>query len=85
MPLEKEEEKEDGQIMSLDDSCIERVCDCLSSLSLLPVRVVVLEYSQLHKMPYNLVVCKFGGFEYCVMHNIYRRYDKNASMYNEIA
>ena len=56
-------EEEDGQIVSLDDSCIERVRDRLASLSLLTVRVVVLEYSQLHKKPYNLVVCEFGGFE----------------------
>ena len=56
----KEEEEEDGQIVSLDDSRIERVRD---RLDLLTVRVVALEYSQLHKKPYNLVVCEFGGFE----------------------
>ena len=44
-------------------SHIECVRDCLACLSLLTVRVVVLEYSQLHKKPYNLVVCEFGGFE----------------------
>ena len=30
---------------------------------MLTVRVVVQEYSQLHKKAYNLVVCEFGGFE----------------------
>ena len=30
---------------------------------MLTVRVAVLEYSQLHKKAYNLVVCEFGGFE----------------------
>ena len=30
---------------------------------MLTVRVVALEYSQLHKKPYNLMVCEFGGFE----------------------
>ena len=54
------EEEEDGQIVSLDDSRTERVRD---RLSLLTVRVVALEHSQLHKKPYNLVVCEFGGFE----------------------
>ena len=49
--------------MSLDDSRIECVRDCLASLSLLTVRVVALEYSQLHKKPYNLVVREFRGFE----------------------
>ena len=47
-------QEEDGQIVSLDDSRIERVRDRLASLSLLTVRVVALEYSQLHKKPYNL-------------------------------
>ena len=37
------------------DSRIELVRDRLASLNLLTVRVVVLEYSQLHKKPYNLV------------------------------
>ena len=37
--------EEDGQI---NDSPIERVRDRLASLSLLTVRVVALEYSQLH-------------------------------------
>ena len=61
MPLEVEEE--DGQIVSLDDFCIECVRDCLAFLSMLTVRVVVLEYSQLHKKAYNSVACEFGGFE----------------------
>ena len=45
MPFVKEEE-EDGQI---DDSRIKRVRDCIAFLSMLTVRVVVLEFSQLHK------------------------------------
>ena len=43
--------------MCLGDSRIERVSD-----RMLTVRVAVLEYSQLHKKAYNLVVCEFGGF-----------------------
>ena len=42
--------------MSLGDFRIERVRSGLGSLSLLTVRVLILEYSQ-------LVVCEFGGFE----------------------
>ena len=30
---------------------------------MLTVRVVALEYSQLHKKAYNFLVCEFGGFE----------------------
>ena len=47
MPIEEEEEEEeeeeDGQIVSLDDSRIERVRNRLASLSRLTVRVVALE------------------------------------------
>ena len=42
---EEEEEEEIGQIVSLGDSRIKRVRD----RSMLTVRVVVLEFSQLHK------------------------------------
>ena len=59
---EVEEEEEDGQIVSLGDSRRERVRDPLDLLNMLTVRVAVLEYSQLHKKAYNLVVCEFGGF-----------------------
>ena len=45
----KEEEEEDRQIMSLGDSRIKRVRDRIAFLSMLTVRVVVLEYNQLHK------------------------------------
>ena len=62
------EEEEDQQIVCLGDSRIERVRDRLDLLNMLTVRVAVLEYNQLHKKAYNLVVCEFGGFEmYCVM------------------
>ena len=40
-----EEEEEDGQMMSLGDSRIERVHGRLAILSMLKVRVVDLEYS----------------------------------------
>ena len=46
---EEEEEEEDGQIVSLGDSHIKRVRDRIAFLSMLTVRVVVLEYNQLHK------------------------------------
>ena len=46
---EEEEEEEDRQIVSLDDSRIKRVRDCIAFLSMLTVRVVLLEYNQLHK------------------------------------
>ena len=61
--LLKEEEEEDGQIVSLGDSRIERVHGCLACLSMLTVGVVVLAYSQLHKKAYNLVICEFGDLK----------------------
>ena len=45
--------------MSLGDSHIKHVCARLSMLTV----IAVLEYSQLHKKAYNLVLCEFGGFE----------------------
>ena len=45
----KEEEEGERQIVSLGDSRIKRVLDRLATLSILTVRVVVLEYNQLHK------------------------------------
>ena len=47
--------------MSLGKTCIERKRCRLTALSMLKVRVVVLERSQLHKKAYNLIVCEFGG------------------------
>ena len=47
--LKEEEEEEDRQIVSLDDSRIKHVRDCIAFLSMLTVRVVLLEYNQLHK------------------------------------
>ena len=48
--------------VSLGNSCIERIRCRLTALSMLTVRVVVLEHSQLLKKVYNLIVCEFGGF-----------------------
>ena len=47
--LLKEEEEEEEEDLSLDDSRIKRVRDCIAFLSMLTVRVVLLEYNQLHK------------------------------------
>ena len=52
MPFERRRRRpgvEVGQIVSLGDSRIKHVLDCITILSMLAVRVVVLEYSQLHK------------------------------------
>ena len=43
------EEEVVGQIVSLGDSRVKRVRDNIAILSMLTVRVVVVEYSQLHK------------------------------------
>ena len=58
-------EEEVGQIVSLGDLRIKRVRDRIAFLSMLTVRVVVLEYSQLHRTSH------FASLEalkmYCVM------------------
>ena len=48
--------------VSLGNSCIERIRCRLTALSMLTVRVEVLEHSQLHKKAYHLIFCEFGGF-----------------------
>ena len=35
---------------------------CLSTLSILVVRISLLEYSKIHEKPYKFIVCEFGGF-----------------------
>ena len=42
-------EEEDRQIVGLGDSRIKRIRDNIAFLSMLTVRLVVLEYNQLHK------------------------------------
>ena len=40
--------------------------DCLrgylATLSVLIVRIALLEYSEIHEKPYKFIVCEFGGF-----------------------
>ena len=85
--MEEEEDEEDGQILSLGDFHIEHVRDRIAIISMLTVRVVVLEYSQLHKKAYNVSLEALKM--YCVMrasapslHNIYQRYDKYNFLYS---
>ena len=73
--------------MSLGDSRIKRVWDRIAFLSMLTVRVVVLEYSQLHK---RLRTSEFVSLEalkmYCMMrasmsslYKVYQLYDTGIS------
>ena len=41
---------------------------CLLTLSMQTFRNVVLEYSQVHKKAYDLLVCEFGSFESALRH-----------------
>ena len=61
--MPKKMKKMDKLLVWSGDSHIERVRSCLASLSILTVRIVFLEYSQLRKKDYNLVVREFGGFD----------------------
>ena len=36
---------------------------CLASLSVLVVRIALLEYSKIHERAYKCIVCEFGGFQ----------------------
>lgn len=35
---------------------------CLATLSILVVKIVLLEYSRTHENAYKFIVCQFGGF-----------------------
>ena len=51
--------------MNLADSCLR---GCLATLSVLVVRIALLEYSKIHEKAYMCIVCEFGGFKmYYVM------------------
>ena len=36
---------------------------CLATLSILVVRIALLEYSKIHEKAYKFIVCEFGGFQ----------------------
>ena len=37
---------------------------CLDTLSILVVRIALLEYSKIHEKAYKVIVYEFGGFQY---------------------
>ena len=49
--------------MNLVDSCVDCLRGCLATLSILVVRIALLEYSKTHEKAYKLIVCEFGGFQ----------------------
>ena len=59
--LTEEEEEYDGEIVNLADSRV--YGGCLATLSVLLVRIALLEYSKIHEKPYKFIVCEFGGFQ----------------------
>ena len=49
--------------MNLADSRMDCLRGCLATLSVLVVRISLLEYSKIHEKAYKCVVCEFGGFQ----------------------
>ena len=52
--------------MNLADSCnnsMDCLRGCLATLSVLVVRIELLEYSMIHEKAYKCIVCEFGGFQ----------------------
>ena len=51
--------------MNLADSRMECLRGCLATLSVLVVRISLLEpeYSKIHEKAYKCIVCEFGGFQ----------------------
>ena len=49
--------------MNLADSRMDCLRGCLVTLSILVVRISLLEYSKIHEKAYKCIVCEFGGFQ----------------------
>ena len=49
--------------MNLADSRMDCLRGCLATLSVLVVRISLLEYSKIHEKAYKCIVCEFGGFQ----------------------
>ena len=49
--------------MILADSCMDCLQGYLATLSVLIVRIALLEYSKIHEKAYKCIVCEFGGFQ----------------------
>ena len=50
--------------MTLADSRMDCLRGCLATLSILVVRIALLEYSKIHEKAYKFIVCEFEGFQY---------------------
>ena len=48
--------------MNLADLRMDCLRECLSTLSVLVVRISLLEGSKIHEKAYKFIVCEFGGF-----------------------
>ena len=49
--------------MEKSDSRMDCLRGCLATLSVLVVRISLLEYSKIHEKAYKCIVCEFGGFQ----------------------
>ena len=49
--------------MNLADSRMDCLQGCLATLSVLVVRIALLEYSKIHKKAFKCIVCESGGFQ----------------------
>ena len=58
--------------MNLADSRMDCVRGCLATLSLLVVRIALLEYSKIHEKAYKCIVCEFVSLEAFKMYYVMR-------------
>ena len=54
--------------MNLADLRMDCFRRCLATLSILIIRIALLEYSKILEKSYKFIVCVFGGFQY-VLHD----------------
>ena len=59
----KKRKKKKKKMVNLADSHMDCLRGCLATLSVLVVRIALLEYSKIHDKAYKFIVCEFGGFQ----------------------
>ena len=63
VPEAKEEEEKDGENREFTRINMDCLLGCLATLSILVVRVVLLEYSKIHEKTYTFIVCELEAFK----------------------
>ena len=70
--------------MNLADSRIDCLRGCLATLSVLVVRIALLECSKIHEKAYKCIVCEFVGFQNVFFFFFFKRYSSRTTQLGTI-